>query len=85
MIMINEIKDCVIAALPLVIIGGCLAVMFAGRGKADQDEEKNYMTEGMCIGMCMGVAFSTAMDLNLGLGISMGMLIGETVGMFMKK
>lgn len=78
-------KDFILAALPFIVIGVCIAVMAANHGKLKEGKNKNYLGEGMCLGMCFGVAISTALNLNLGLGISLGMLIGETVGMFMKK
>lgn len=78
-------KDFILAALPFIVIGVCIAVMAANHGKLKEGKNKNYLEEGMCLGMCFGVAISTALNLNLGLGISLGMLIGETVGMFMKK
>ena len=74
-------KDFILAALPFIVIGVCIAVMAANHGKLKEGKNKNYLEEGMCF----GVAISTALNLNLGLGISLGMLIGETVGMFMKK
>lgn len=85
MLVLSGIKDFVAAALPFIIIGICLAIMFANRSRMTEGSEKNCMTEGMSIGMCVGVALSTALDINMGLGISLGMLVGETVGMFVKK
>ena len=78
-------KDFILAALPFIVIGVCIAVLAANHGKIKESKNKNCLEEGMCLGMCFGVAISTALDLNLGLGISLGMLIGETVGMFIKK
>ena len=74
-------KDFILAALPFVIIGICLAVIFANFKK----DKKTYCSEGMSIGMCLGVALSSAIDMNIGLGISLGMLIGETIGILIEK
>lgn len=74
-------KDFILAALPFIIIGLCLAVIFANY----KEEKKTYMAEGMSIGMCMGVAISSALKINLALGISIGMLIGEALGMLKEK
>lgn len=75
-------KDFIFAALPFLIVGICLAIMCAHFNSKDQ---KNYMTEGMCIGMCLGVALATPLNISMGLGISLGMLIGETIGMLVKR
>ncbi len=78
--------DFIVSALPFVIIGICLAIIFVNYHKdRDEDDTGNYLTEGMCLGMCLGDAFSTSIHINLGVGISLGMLIGETVGMLFKK
>lgn len=78
--------DFIKSALPFVIIGICLAIVFANYRKKDNgDDTKNYLTEGMCLGMCLGVAFSTSIHINMGLGISVGMLIGEIIGILIKK
>lgn len=78
--------DFIKSALPFVIIGTCLAIMFAGyHRKGNESDAKNYLTEGMCIGMCLGVLFSTSIHIDMGLGISLGMLIGETIGILIKK
>lgn len=74
-------KDFILAALPFVIIGLCLAVIFANYKK----EKSTHCSEGMCIGMCFGVAISSILKINIGLGISLGMLIGEAVGMLIEK
>ncbi|MCQ2551027.1 MAG: hypothetical protein MJ146_02395 [Clostridia bacterium] len=74
-------KDFILSALPFVIIGLCLAIIFANVKK----KKDNYCSEGMCIGMCLGVAVSTFMNISMGLGISLGMLIGETVGILIEK
>ena len=78
--------DFMTGAAPFVIIGLCLAILFANfRQKRGGQETGNYLTEGMCLGMCIGVAFSTSLGFDLGLGISLGMLIGETAGLFIQK
>lgn len=78
--------DFIKSALPFVIIGICLAIIFANyHKKGDDDDTKNYLTEGMCLGMCLGVSFSTLIHINMGIGISLGMLIGETIGILIKK
>lgn len=74
-------KDFILAALPFVIIGICLAIICA----KFKENKKTYCTEGMSIGMCLGVALSSAININIGLGISLGMLIGETIGIFIEK
>ena len=78
-------KDFIFAALPFIVVGICLALLAANHNRIKDSEEKNHMTEGMCIGMRFGVALAASMHFNLGLGISLGMLVGETVGMFMPK
>lgn len=75
-------KDFLINALPWVIIGCCLALLFAFRGRIKQ---QNYMTEGMCIGMCIGVALGSTGLLNLGIGVSLGLLVGLIAGLLIKK
>lgn len=74
-------KDFIISALPFVIIGICLAIIFANFKKGKQ----TCCSEGMSIGMCLGLVFSTTLKFNIGLGLSLGMLIGETVGILIEK
>lgn len=74
-------KDFFISALPFIVIGLCLAIIFANYKKG----KSTYCSEGMCIGMCLGVAISISLDINMGLGISLGMLIGETIGILKEK
>ena len=79
-------KEFILAALPFVIIGICLAVMCVNHQKnKESDNAGNYLTEGMCLGMCMGISAATSLHFNLGLGISLGVLAGETIGMMKKK
>ena len=70
-------KDFLFAALPFVIIGVCIAIVAAGRSRADSE---TCATQGMCIGMCLGVALSSACGFDMGLGLSLGMLAGVAVG-----
>lgn len=74
-------KDFILAALPFVIIGICLAFIFANY----KEGKKTYCSEGMAIGMCLGVAISSSFHINLSLGISIGMLIGEAIGITKEK
>ena len=74
-------KDFIFAALPFIIIGLCLAVIYANGEKYKQ----TYCSEGMAIGMCLGVAIVSALHINLSLGISIGMLIGEAIGINKEK
>lgn len=74
-------KDFAFAALPFIIIGICLAIIFAN----GQNNEKTHLSEGLAIGMCFGVAVASTLHINLGLGISIGMLIGEAIGISIKK
>lgn len=78
-----QVFEFVKAAAPFVVIGICLAILFANLGKADK--KNNCITEGMCMGMCFGVAISCMFDGNMGMGISLGMLVGETIGLFIPK
>lgn len=74
-------KDFILAALPFIIVGLCLAVILAN----GDHKQNNYSAEGMCIGMCLGSSLSCALSINMGLSLSLGMLIGETVGLLIKK
>ena len=74
-------KDFILAALPFVIIGVCLAIICANGKKY----KETYLSEGLAIGMCFGVAVASALHINLGLGISIGMLIGEAIGINKEK
>ena len=74
-------KDFIFTALPFVIIGISLAIIFVNF----MEDKKTYCSEGMAIGMCFGVAISSALHINLGLGISIGMLIGEAIGISKEK
>ena len=84
-------KEFIIAALPWIVIGLCVAVLAANgimqkkTSGGDEAAQGSYISEGMSIGMCMGVAFNGLLDIGLGLGISLGMLVGMIVGMMLKK
>lgn len=78
--------DFIKGALPFVLTGICLAIIFAANHKRENKESaENYLTEGMCIGIGLGVALSSSMHIDMGLGTGMGMLLGETVGFLLKK
>ena len=53
-------RDFIMAALPLVVVGIALAVFFAGRaGKKKKGEKENgYEAMGMSLGMCFGAALA---------------------------
>lgn len=72
-----------ISALPFIIIGLALALLFANKSIIKKDN--NYMTEGMCIGMCLGVSLSTSFDVDMGIGIGCGMFFGEVIGLLIEK
>lgn len=74
-------KDFISSALPFVIIGLCIAIIFANY----KNNKETYINEGMSIGMCFGVATSLILKINMGLGISLGMIIGETIGILIEK
>ena len=60
----KSILDFTFAALPWLIVGVSLAILFAkgaSRKKKESKKTGDYGTEGMCIGMCLGD--------NMGLGI----------------
>ncbi len=79
-------RDFIIAALPCIVTGLALAVLFMGRAsKKKKEEAGSYEAEGMSIGMCIGVAISPLFSENIGIGMSLGMLIGLVIGMCIKK
>lgn len=49
------------------------------------EEEKDYMSLGMCFGMCFGSMLGSLGVVSLSYGISFGMLIGMVLGMCIKK
>lgn len=79
-------KDFLLAALPWLAIGLCLAIFFARNAnneKTDKRENKNvdnFGSEGMSVGMCIGVALGTLFKGGVGVGISAGMLLGLSIG-----
>ena len=76
-------KAFVLSALPFVIIGICLAILFTIRAKRKEQEDGDS-ENGMLYGMCIGLSLATAVGFDMGLGISLGMLIGMTAGMVFK-
>ena len=85
MIKEDKMGEFAMAALPFVMIGICLTIIFINYKKKGRENQNNYLLEGMCMGMCLGVAIATSLHIHLGLGISLGMLIGETIGISIKK
>ena len=80
-------RDFIMAALPLVVVGIALAVFFTGRAgkKKKQEKESGYEAEGMSLGMCFGAAVGDIFPEYIGVTLSVGMLIGLLVGMCVKK
>ena len=74
-------KDFIISALPFVIMGICIAILF----KNKRNINNGYESYGMVLGMSFGVSLAPLLQLDLGLGISLGMLIGLAVGSLIKK
>ncbi len=73
-------KDFIVAALPFVVMGICLAIFFANRKKI---KEKTFMPFGMCIGLAIGISIGTA-EGHTGLGATTGMLVGMVIGLLVK-
>ena len=80
-------KEFLLAAVPWVITGLCVAVLAVhtkqnrSKGK-DGEKKESFMVEGMCVGMCVGMCLQSAIGLdNLGMGLCLGMLIGQVIGM----
>ena len=80
-------RDFIMAAVPLVVVGIALAVFFTGRAgkKKKQEKESGYEAEGMSLGMCFGAAVGAIFLEYIGITLSMGMLVGLLVGMCVKK
>ena len=80
-------RDFIMAALPLVVVGIALAVFFTGRAgkKKKQEKESGYEAERMSLGMCFGAAVGAIFPEYIGVTLSVGMLIGLLVGMCVKK
>ena len=80
-------RDFIMAAVPLVVVGIALAVFFTGRAgkKKKQEKESGYEAERMSLGMCFGATVGTIFPEYIGVTLSMGMLVGLLVGMCVKK
>ena len=80
-------RDFMMAAVPLVVVGIALAVFFTGRAgkKKKQEKESGYEAEEMSLGMCFGAAVGDIFPEYIGVTLSVGMLIGLLVGMCVKK
>ena len=80
-------RDFIMAAVPLVVVGIALAVFFTGRAgkKKKQEKESGYEAERMSLGMCFGAAVGAIFPEYIGVTLSAGMLIGLLVGMYVKK
>ena len=80
-------RDFIMAAVPLVVVGIALAVFFTGRAgkKKKQEKESGYEAEGMSLRMCFGAAVGAIFPEYIGVTLSVGMLIGLLVGMYVKK
>ena len=76
-------RDFMMAALPLVVVGIALAVFFARRAgqKKKREKENGYEAMGMSLGMCFGAAVGAIFPKYIGITLSMGMLIGLVIGM----
>ena len=76
-------RDFIMAAVPLVVVGIALAVFFTGRAgkKKKQEKESGYEAEGMSLGMCFGATVGAIFPEYIGVTLSVGMLIGLVVGM----
>ena len=71
-------RDFIMAALPLVVVGIALAVFFAGRaGKKKKGEKENgYEAMGMSLGMFFGAAVGAILPEYIGVTLSMGCSLG---------
>ena len=80
-------RDFIMAAVPLEVVGIALAVFFTGRAgkKKKQEKESGYEAERMSLGMCFGAAVGAIFPEYIGVTLSVGMLIGLLVGMCVKK
>ena len=80
-------RDFIMAAVLLVVVGIALAVFFTGRAgkKKKQEKESGYEAERMSRGMCFGAAVGAIFPEYIGVTLSVGMLIGLLVGMCVKK
>ena len=80
-------RDFIMAAVPLVVVGIALAVFFTGRAgkKKKQEKESGYEAERMSLGMCFGAAVGAIFPEYIGVTLSVGMRIGLLVGMYVEK
>ena len=76
-------RDFIMAALPLVVVGIALAVFFARRAgqKKKREKENGYEAMGMSLGMCFGAAVGAIFPEYIGVTLSMGILTGLVIGM----
>ena len=75
-------KDFTQIALPFIIMGVSILVVFINAKK----NKKNYLTEGMCLGMSFGLMFNNLLDGNqTSLCLGLGMLVGEAIGSCIKR
>lgn len=71
--------------LVLYVLQRAKKVQGRDRGEGEEQEE-NFMTEGMAIGLCLGTGISIALGQeNIGIGASIGLLLGMLLGMTHKK
>ena len=77
-------KDFIFAALPFIVVGICLALLAANHNRIKDSEEKNHMTEGMCIGMCFGLLLDNV-GIFSGFGMCIGMALGLLIGTYIQK
>ena len=83
--------DILRALLPLVLAS--LLVLYVlqrvkkvqGRNRGEEEEE-NFMTEGMAIGLCLGTGISIALGQeNIGIGASIGLFYSTKCPLSIKK
>lgn len=77
-------KDFIVAALPFIILGVCIAVI-CKCNKDNKNKDNTYILEGMVLGMSFGLMFGNMLNYNTGLCLSLGMVIGEAVGCSIEK
>lgn len=81
------------AAFPWVVMGICLALIFANqnkkkegeKGKKSKEDDNTYVLEGLSLGLLFGSALQSTDFLSNGTGMGLGMLIGMAVGSCFKK
>lgn len=76
-------RDFMMAALPLVVVGIALAVFFAWHTDKKKKREKGngYEAMGMSLGMCAGAVVGAFFPEYIGITLSVGMLIGLVIGL----